>query len=163
MKEIFDSGEDHLQMELTSVSLGPQEMNEIKHTCNYFQVRILCFCHNILPCYWTVRINTISAVFASIPVKWHSYFDFDVSVCSSGKCIRNMQWLKLCEQFLPTPLVYCLLALFLCISSYCSSTAWELQSFHAFCAVCSLSCLQHQFCGLNILWIAVYRCKVVFL
>lgn len=32
MKEIFDSAEDHLQMELTSVSLGPQEMNEIKNT-----------------------------------------------------------------------------------------------------------------------------------
>lgn len=103
----------------SQISLGVQEANEIKFMLDSLQNCNLCFHHNEFSGYWTMRISTTSAAFATVLDKQHSHMlIFDALIFWSGKHIFDMPWFKLSLSFSQVlSLALDLLASLLCITS----------------------------------------------
>lgn len=101
------------------LSLGVQEINEIKYILESLQNCNLCFHHHEFSGYWTMRISTTTAAFPTMPDKQHSHMlIFDALILWSGKHIFDMPWFKLSfpfSQLLPLALDF--LASLLCVTS----------------------------------------------
>lgn len=102
----------------SQISLGVQEVNEIKYMLESLQNCTLCF-HHQFSGYWTIRISTTSAAFASVPHKQCSHMlTFDALILWSGKHVFDMPWFKLSLSFSQLlSLALDLLSSLLCITS----------------------------------------------
>lgn len=102
----------------SQISLGVQEVNEIKYMLESLQNCNLYFHNNEFSGNWTMRIST-SAAFAAVPDKQHSHMlIFDALILWSGKHIFDMPLFKLSLSFSQRlSLALDLLTSLLCITS----------------------------------------------